>query len=392
MSKSTLSFDFKHITTPKQLEQVIDVARSQPGLREQCERRAREFNRDDLIPSSWSAPTPTPPASDQESTRLLDMPAAELMGPDRHEDLDRLLRQLAADQHVDYFTAYERFTGAHAAAGEILGASTSVGAIVAKAGVTELNAFQHDVRLLEERDAAVTRTLDAALVEVNAQQVNDQGTVLLDSDFDVSALLHSDEALERRWRRARELAPHTYGDRPHWEADDRMHLEGGLDLLKTLARPAAIAQANATAAETARELDQVIESHADQRERTRELDAAIAALTERRENLDTPTGDRVRTLDSPSRDKAQAFVDLTAAEMAAALEAWDARGRGTFTLDMAAAEVAGFGEPARRRQSPAAGGDDLDARVRDRAKTDSSSYLKALEAVTGISIGAHPLT
>ena len=109
-----------------------------------------------------------------------------------------------------------------------------------------------ELRTLELRDRAVTRTLDASLEGLPDERVDARGRVLLEQGFDVDvdAVLADELARTRRWKGA---AAHdrTYAQsREQFEQDDQLHLESGLDLVRTLERAPQLARSNSSPAET----------------------------------------------------------------------------------------------------------------------------------------------
>jgi hypothetical protein len=394
----TFSLDLRCVTSMKQLETAISLGpHANQGWRVSCERRAAELNASHLIPSSWSMPAPTRPAASKKgSTITLDTPAAQLFEAENRVEFDRRLRALSRSRGMDYASTLQLVTDRDKAMRELMRSEPhSIGQLFAQSGVKELNAFEHEVQLLAQRDSAVTRCLDSSLAPLKQQKVDPQGRVELDQAFNVSAYLHDPERKDRNWRRARDLRP-EYADRERWEQDELMYLEAGCDLLAGLERPARVAAAHAQAEDIAQKLDGIIELEMDQQARARQLDQVIGELQDRREEVTSSTAPPTKELDRPVRDKPPTFVELTANEMTLALERYDAGG---VSLDEAAAQVASipfaktaqdadFGPGARTAGvSDVNYADDragLHTSIQAYMKAHGVQYMEALTALTGV--------
>ena len=397
-------YDTRWIKTPEVLKRLIDVADGAVPhqWRESLEIRAIELDAEGVIPASWSSDEPVSVPSPRATSTpqvSLDTPAREL--EQNHEVLDRMLRVLARTLDCDYVTALEKWTNASKSQHELYknpGEVDTARGVLKHAGVKELDTFGHDLQMTLDRDIFVGRRLEADLMAVKDEPTDADGNVLLEQGFDLPALLHSDEKKERRWRAARALNP-AYANREHWEADDLLHLESGVDLLRTLERPAKLAAARKGASDLAIQLDQIIESDHSSTVRVRELDTAISHLTAiTAERAAAVSG--VKTLDqpTPTRTRAPTFVELTAGEMVEAIVHYEERGK-RISLDEAAAVVAGFqldGAPASiplvgpSLPNVSTGGGELDRAVAAHQAAHgcaSSGYGCALKALTGIDVG-----
>ncbi|HXB16398.1 MAG TPA: hypothetical protein VNV44_11725 [Solirubrobacteraceae bacterium] len=438
--------NFSQIRSRSALRGAVFVARAEgPDWREACERTAGELHMLDALPDAWDPVTrvapgtaddvkqlmaeagdgpagwtsavitlaeageartahTSKPAPPTPSAKLLEEPAAVMLGPDRQVELDRVVTVAARQLGRDYLDVLQELQDAAVAdrqmlkgepvgPGEWKSERTTLGGLLGQVGVKQLDAVEQDSRLLAERDTAAQRTLDAGLAPVRDLDVDGQGHVLLDKDADVVTLLRDENTRERRWRRARELDAHNYGDRETFDREDMMLLEAGLDLVATLERPATVRAAHEAAAATARELDQVIDANAAKRSRLFTLDSAISTLEAERELADNGTPATSR----PRRDRPPAFVELTAPEMLKALEAYKAADK-TVTLDQAAAQVAGFelddaaplaAIPTIGPRYDGPGGisypeSDLDARIKQHVQEHGcDNYLCGLNAITG---------
>ena len=106
---------------------------------------------------------------------------------------------------------------------------------------------------------------------------------MLADGTDVGAALADPVERERRYQRARKhdqrYATPDKGRRA-FDADDKVHLEGGIDLVRTMEEPPGHRErvAQQRAAEAATALDAAIKSGADKRQRLRLLDAEISKL------------------------------------------------------------------------------------------------------------------
>jgi hypothetical protein len=387
---ATIDFDASWVTSPKVLEFGLKaaIAAGNDKARASLEARAVELDCADLIPAAPATP-PRKPAP--APTKLLEQAPEAIMQADNHVTLDRVLRTLALDQGISYIDALDSFQRRTKAARERMRLTPlTLGEVIGETGVKDLERFDRDCQMVTERDEAVTRQLEADLVPVKAQKVNEQGQVLLGEDFDAAAYLHDDERRERAWRAARTLSA-DYGDRRRFDETDVMLLEGGVSLLATLERPAQIAKAHEGAGELARTLDNIIESDRTTTARTKELDQAVAALELQRD----VAGDTTKTLDD---GVPAAFHALDGDAMVRAIRLWESR-PGT-TLEQASTEIAQLDRPAVSVTGPAIplagtpypdiggmgdGHRELDGRIRAE-QANGLSFADAFAKVTGVAI------
>lgn len=279
-SDRDISIRASSITTPGQLAIIAEVAIQQPQLRRVVDEAARRLGEPTL---NWreldSKPPPQRPAP-SEPTReplTLDSPAHALFAdPSRRADLHTVIRTIAlatGDSYPDALTrAQETWEDLREAAGT---GPVTLRRVLGGAGVKhrQLDGALTDMRTLEARDDRARQLLSQAAQPLSAERLDSRGRVLLDSGFDVPALLHDPEARERRWREARKL-DRAYQDRSRWEEDDALHLESGLDLLATLTRPVLLAEARRRADSAIRMLDAAIHAAEGPDSRARALDAA----------------------------------------------------------------------------------------------------------------------
>ncbi len=331
--------DVSAFKTPTHLRPAILIASASGDrpTREAIAERAKELDCSSLIPAGWlDAPAPTPSAA-PSSTAMLDEPATGLFQLDRREDLDRVVRTAERALQISYPEALTLLTDSADALKEVYKATPdTTRSVLAKMGIRELDLFADDVRLTGERDEALVRELDAGMTELSDENLDAQGRVLLDADADVATLLNDPTTKERRFRQARERDP-RYASREVWDADEAVALEANIDLIATMDRPAKMAAVRRGVAETAKQLDAVLETDRTASARTRELDQVITSLEARRNQ--PGRGDGVKELDR-SDAAPPTFIDLDGASMLRALEVYDERR--SLTLDQAAAVVAGY--------------------------------------------------
>jgi hypothetical protein len=399
---ATLSFDPATLTTRAQLRTAIGVVahdKSNTHGRSVLEARMRQMDALDLLPRAWRTPTPAPKRT--ATTALLDQPATHLMSLERRADLDRVVRGLAADQDIDYGSALARFEDvAKAGREEFRSKPQSVGQTLGRAGVKSLDAFEADVKTLEQRDQMVARQVELEQAEHGAEAVDSMGRVRLAAGIDPLALKRDELACERRWHAAKSL-DRQYESRATWEADDAMYLDAGYDLLRTLEQRPVAAAAQQRARTAAEALDAAAAAGRPAVAEIRALDQAAAALSARREAVAHGSAEPVKALDR--EDGPVDFLDLSGQQMLDALGLYGhARAEGNpISLDTAAEQIASGSaqiEAAKAKAAiPAARPDDpgittprgeLDARVRSwMASHPGTNYLEALTAVTGVGLG-----
>ncbi len=132
------------------------------------------------------------------------------------------------------------------------------------------------------------KTLDAAdLVKAEAgarvAQLDDPtdglGRVLLDADADIGSMLHDPVVAENRYRAARpydERYQHPQSGRAAFDLDEKTFLDAGLDLVKTLRRPAKVEQAEQLPRYLERQIDSAWRAGRSPQERRILLDTIAA--------------------------------------------------------------------------------------------------------------------
>lgn len=213
---------------------------------------------------------------------LMGRPAYEVMG-DRVA-LDRVVQAMCLEQPgLDYLAAIELFQSGWARLRESQGSGTTVAKVLEHAGIASTG-VDRNVKLLERRDRVVKVQLDSALAPMRAEAVNEMGEVLLSADADFGKLLANPEERERRLARMRPYEPGYGGDegRKRFEHDDRLHIESGIDMVRTAERAQELAAAQAKAAQVGDQLDQVLSDQHDAAQRLKQFDTEIARLGEER--------------------------------------------------------------------------------------------------------------
>jgi hypothetical protein len=299
----------------------------------------------------------------------LDAPIAELLDPSARERLDVVVRTLARQLDLSYPDSLDRLRRGADSQSRLDGA-------LVRCGVkpTLLDSFQDNLRALEGRDAAVMTVLDQEMERLPETQLDAQGRLVLDRDFDVAQLLHDDEERERRWRRARDLDP-RYVDRLAFDREDVMYLEAGRDLVGGLERPVRLAEALRTAENAGRQLDAALASADSSAARQRLLEGVLPDSAEAVDEQDKASVTRL--LSSLSSDQLSTTLDLYLHD-----------GR---TLESAAAEAREV-HPDRPRPAPEQDGEsdgrsELDDQVRSYAlEHTGGDYVRALEQMTGASL------
>jgi hypothetical protein len=217
-------------------------------------------------------------------TATLDMPIRELF-----EDrplLDRAVRSIALDQDIGYVDALDALQRGSESAHDQR--TPTVRAAVEWAH-SDPGEIEQGMRLLERRDGAVERTYKQALGKTARLKTNAQGLVRLDQGdertADIGAALHDPAEQERRLARARTASGRFQLNegRAEFLRQDKLYLEAGLDLVRTMERDAKHqtrqAKAQTESHKVARQLDQAISEAADKRQALKQLDAEIRQLT-----------------------------------------------------------------------------------------------------------------
>jgi hypothetical protein len=230
------------------------------------------------------------PHLDRPDQMNLDSPLTDIF--DDHRQLDRLVRSVSLETGDSYIDALQGLYQAALDGARTLGqALGSVSIAVAKPdGVLE------GVKLLESADDQLAETYARDTQQLRAEPVNARGVVQLAEDADVGAMLADPVERENRLARARRAAAGAFdGDegRNRFFDDDRMHLEAGLDLVRTFERASEIRTAEASHAQQRRELDQAVNDARGARHQARTLDSRIASLRGQRDELAPRTADPV---------------------------------------------------------------------------------------------------
>jgi hypothetical protein len=200
-------------------------------------------------------------------------------------------------------------------------------------GIHNLDQIDVDLRTLDRAESARTAAYAQAKA-LDDDQLTPTGNVRLTAEpEEVARWLEDPVAREARYRTARGFDP-RYEDqatgRQAWIADDRMQLDVGVDLLKTLGRKVKLAQALAPAQRLDRMVDRAWRAGSDPGERVKLLDAAIGEHRAELRLLDqaTPAPDRVRLhgrmlLDQGDpNDRGRALAAAVEARLAAEGRPW----------------------------------------------------------------------
>lgn len=242
------------------------------------------------------------------STMLLDRPAFEVF--EDHVQLDRLVQAICLERSdLDYLGALELFQESWGRARRERGPGMTVKRVLSDYAGVSADSVAGDVRLLERRDTETLRMLDASTASIGDDELDASGQVKLPKDADMGKLLADPQEFERRLARMRKVdgAGVYVGDqgRERFRADDRQHIEAGLDMVRTAERDRELAGARAKARRYGAQLDAAMEGARDNAGRVKELDAQIAALAEQRAALlpgttlpsPLPTHDGLKLLD-----------------------------------------------------------------------------------------------
>ncbi len=219
---------------------------------------------------------------------LLDRPAFEVF--EDHVQLDRLVQAICLERSdLDYLGALELFQESWGRARREHGPGMTVKRVLSDYAGVSADSVAGDVRLLERRDTETRKMLDASTAAVGDDELDASGQVKLPKDADMGKLLADPQEFERRLARMRRVdgAGVYVGDqgRERFRADDRQHIEAGLDMVRTAERDRELAGARAKARRYGAQLDTAMEGARDNAERVKELDAQIAALAQQRATL-----------------------------------------------------------------------------------------------------------
>jgi hypothetical protein len=354
--------------------------RKDPNLQHVIIRRATEMGLRQLLPPAWAGVDITRSRADAGVN--LDEPLGDLFDdPASRTQLDAVLRTMARTLDLSYEEAFTALQSSWQAGqrGELI-AGPNLGDVLQAAGVKHLDAFASGCHVLEQRDQAVSVSLDAAMAPFAGDQLDAQGRVMLDSDFDVAHALNDPEESERRWRHARDLDD-IYASRERWELDDRMHLDSGIDLLASLRRPLQLAEARQEAGNVARTLDHAIGSATDVAGQQRNLEAALADLQNGSAPDPGPQEQQARDI-----EVTKTLSQLSSTQLSAAMRSYLHE---SMSLE-AAVEHAKAEHPDRRPPAAAEPQGDreaLDQKIHTLMAEESLTYPQALENLTGVELG-----
>jgi hypothetical protein len=232
---------------------------------------------------------------------LLEQPAVRAM--EDHTLLDRVVQTVCLERNLDYVNAVLAFEDAATQARRAHGNGATIGKVLEQLGVSEA-AASSELRLLERRDSEVQHTLEQQLKPLAKEAVDGQGRVALKAGpgkkFD---LLSNPRTRFKRLERARKAAPGRYPDEQGaklFDTEDRAHIEAGIDLVRTLERPAEIAAARDAASDVGRQLDQAIATGRDARARWLELDGQVRQLQAERKKVKPAAYDPASVLAEPA--------------------------------------------------------------------------------------------
>jgi hypothetical protein len=159
--------------------------------------------------------------------------------------------------------------------------------------------------------------------------------------------------------------------------DDDVHAFAGIDLVRSLERPAKLAAAREQLQAQRKALESAVRAPETSRDKLLALEAALVG----EKPPAAPVAPARKRADGP----APRFIELSADEMGRALEIYEARTDRSVSLDACAAIAAGFDAPAAAKTVPTAPGDErllLDAEIRAHQATHKGlSYLESLEAL-----------
>ena len=182
-----------------------------------------------------------PKGTTMNSNSTLDQPIAGLFEHD--QDLHRTLTAICVGLGEGQ-RAYPKVSDAlHKGVGE-LGGRASVREALGFANLwPETDKVTEHLHLLERRDEELVTLEQEAFAALPEQRVDGLGNVLLDQAADHGLLLTDAGEFERRLARGRRLDNGRYAGpkgREAFAADDRLHIESGIDLLATGERNTAI--------------------------------------------------------------------------------------------------------------------------------------------------------
>ncbi len=217
-----------------------------------------------------------------EELKLLDSAAGVLF--DHPSAFNRMIGEVQRQLEMPYDRAVDRYAKAMPEGGTVRGTLAQLGVYVLDEDVG------HELKLLDSIDQEVAATFQRDTAKLNDEPVDAHGRVLLAEDADVGDMLAGPE-FERRLRRARRMQRGYEGDpgREKFRELDRQHIDGGVDLVRTLERPAEVRAANTHAGQVRRQLEQSFKGETEARAQVRQLDAEMAKLREKRDQAGSRT-------------------------------------------------------------------------------------------------------
>lgn len=265
----------------------------------------------------------------EASGAALDAPVTAAF--DDNKLVDRIVRSLSLDQGIAFDVAMLQLLDASDEAREY-GQGSSLRATLerTKSAPEDIDV---NVRLFAQRDEAVLRVLEEETAHLRTLHAHpSSGLILLDQGPDAPAAdvvnigqaLRDDVERENRLARARkyEDAYRLDAGREQFFADDRAHLEAGVDIVRSLEVAAQVHAAEAKAAEVGRQLDETMHRTIDKRSRLRELDAEFARLDGQRASVTVPATvpseqtmhervrSRLRQLGAPETEYPRVLLEL----------------------------------------------------------------------------------
>jgi hypothetical protein len=220
-----------------------------------------------------------------------------------------LVRAIQLDSGVSWIEAHERFHDGIKAA---YGSGNPTVKTALEHALADPEYVAGAVKLLEQRDAAVERAYDRA-IKRSKLETDDRGLVLLDQGDGLDAKTATadvgkalTDAAERETRYLRALnAGRLLGDpkyrydaqgeqgRAIFDAEDRLHLQAGTDLVRTLELAVENLgnhrEAEQTAQQTAYRLDQAIEKAGTDRAELKALEQQLSEMDRSTDSVDFET-------------------------------------------------------------------------------------------------------
>jgi hypothetical protein len=147
--------------------------------------------------------------------------------------LDYVVRAICLERDCDYLTALEQLWSWHELHN---GQDKTLRAIIEESSPISFGQLRRDVVELERSAGAAdgAMILSADLTPQPSGETNEHGQVILAEGADRARLLTDSYELERAFLAARDLSPTRYAHREAFEAEYRLHVEAGVDLVATL--------------------------------------------------------------------------------------------------------------------------------------------------------------